>query len=123
MQTIGLFDSTLGTVVEREYLPRRAQPGYGKMPRYYYPPWDRWFLIRGYPTREGGLSNYFRDITAQKHAEAAVREREALREADRKKWRELFFQVPAAVAIMRGPDPVPWKSVFLRRITASRNIG
>ena len=100
-----LFNHTLGTVVEHEY--RRAVREQVAIEfEYYYPPWDQWFLIRGYPTREGGLSNYFRDITAQKHAEAALREQDALREADRRKWREIFFQVPAAVAIMRGPDHV-----------------
>jgi PAS domain S-box-containing protein len=100
-----LFEKTLGTVVEREY--RRAVRDQVAIEfEYHYPPWDKWFLIRGYPTREGGLSNYFRDITGQKHAEAALREQEALREADRRKWREIFFQVPAAVAIMRGPDHV-----------------
>ncbi len=100
-----LFDKTLGTIVEHEY--RRAVRDQVAIEfEYYYAPWDKWFVIRGYPTREGGLSNYFRDITAQKHAEAALREQGALREADRNKWRELFFQVPAAVAILRGPDHV-----------------
>jgi len=100
-----LFENTLGTVVEHEY--RRAVREQVAIEfEYYYAPWDKWFRIRGYPTREGGLSNYFRDITPQKHAEVALREQEALREADRKKWRELFFQVPAAVAIMRGQDHV-----------------
>ena len=47
-----------------------------------------------------------RNITERKLAEAALREQDALREADRRRWRELFFQVPAAVAILRGPDHV-----------------
>ncbi|MCW2285453.1 PAS domain S-box-containing protein [Rhodoblastus acidophilus] len=37
----------------------------------------RWVFFSVYPTLEGGLSVYFRDITAQKQAEEALREREA----------------------------------------------
>ena len=47
-----------------------------------------------------------RNITERRKAEAALREQDALREADRRMWRELFLQVPAAVAILRGPDHV-----------------
>lgn len=100
-----LFPATLGTIVEREY--RRAVREQVPVDfEYFHEPWNRWFAIRGYPTRDGGLSNYFRDITAGKQAQAALREQDALREADRRRWRELFFKVPAAVAILRGPDHV-----------------
>jgi PAS domain S-box-containing protein len=47
-----------------------------------------------------------RNITERKLVESALREQDALREADRRKWRELFFQVPAAVATLRGPDHI-----------------
>ncbi len=97
-----VFPETLGTIVEQEY--RRATRDQVSIEfEYYHEPRQRWFVIRGYPTLEGGLSNYFRDITEQKRAEAALREQDALREADRRKWRELFFQVPAAVTLLRGP--------------------
>ena len=42
----------------------------------YYPPYDSWFLARAYPTERGGLALYFQNITARKHAEAALRESE-----------------------------------------------
>jgi PAS domain S-box-containing protein len=37
----------------------------------YYPPWNRWFFNRVYPLPEGGLANYFQDITDRKEAEIA----------------------------------------------------
>ena len=70
-----IFPATRGTVVEREY--RRAVRD--KVPvefEYLYEGWERWFAIKGYPTQEGGLSIYFRDITAEKEAEAHLRESE-----------------------------------------------
>jgi len=70
-----IFSGTLGTVVEREY--RRATRDQVPVEfEYFHEPWQRWFAIKGYPTREGGLSIYFRDITAQKQAEARLRESE-----------------------------------------------
>ena len=39
----------------------------------YYPPWDRWFFNKSYPTREGGLSLYWREMTNEKRAMAALR--------------------------------------------------
>jgi PAS domain S-box-containing protein len=70
-----VFAATRGTILEREY--RRAVRD--KVPvelEYLYEPWGRWFAIKGYPTQEGGLSIYFRDVTAQKEAEAHLRESE-----------------------------------------------
>jgi PAS domain S-box-containing protein len=37
----------------------------------YYPPWNRWYYNRAYPLPEGGLANYFQDITVRKEAEKA----------------------------------------------------
>jgi PAS domain S-box-containing protein len=70
-----VFAATRGTAVEREY--RRAVRDQSPVElEYLYEPWERWFAIKGYPTQEGGLSIYFRDITAQKEAEAHLRESE-----------------------------------------------
>ena len=100
-----LFPGAIGTVAEREY--RRAVRDQVSVEfEYFHEPWNRWFAIRAFPTQDGGLSNYVRDITARKQIEATLQEQDALREADRRRWRELFFQVPAAVAILRGPDHV-----------------
>jgi PAS domain S-box-containing protein len=38
----------------------------------FYTPWDRWFAIRAYPARDGGLSVFFQDVTDRKHAETAL---------------------------------------------------
>ena len=32
-----------------------------------YEPWDCWFEVKAYPSRDGGLAVYFRDITERKH--------------------------------------------------------
>ena len=39
----------------------------------FYEPWQRWFDLRVYPSRDGGLSIYFQDATDRKTAEAALR--------------------------------------------------
>ena len=39
----------------------------------FYQPYKKWFGVRAYPTREGGLSVFFRDITDRKLAENAAR--------------------------------------------------
>jgi PAS domain S-box-containing protein len=48
----------------------------------YFAPWKRWYSNRIYPLPEGGLANYFQDITERKRAEQslaeAVRQQEAL---------------------------------------------
>jgi signal transduction histidine kinase/DNA-binding response OmpR family regulator len=39
----------------------------------HYVPWQRWYDVRVYPARDGGLSIYFQDITDRKLAEDALR--------------------------------------------------
>lgn len=43
----------------------------------YYPPFDRWFRNKAYPTKEGGLAIYWRDITEQKRSQEKLK-RQAL---------------------------------------------
>ena len=39
----------------------------------FYDPWQRWFDLRVYPSRDGGFSIYFQDATDRKKAEEALR--------------------------------------------------
>ncbi|HUR47574.1 MAG TPA: PAS domain-containing protein [Candidatus Saccharimonadales bacterium] len=42
----------------------------------FYPPWQRWFSVRSYPTEDGGVSTFFLDITERKLADERLRESE-----------------------------------------------
>jgi PAS domain S-box-containing protein len=42
----------------------------------YYLPWRRWYSFRVYPLPEGGLANYFQDITSEKQAQEKLRQSE-----------------------------------------------
>ncbi len=100
-----LFPESVGTTVHSELLRAAGE----RVPvefENYFAPWNRWFHVKAYPAKEDGLSVFFEDITEHKRTEKMLREHDKLREMDRKKWRDLFFQVPAACAILRGPDHV-----------------
>jgi sigma-B regulation protein RsbU (phosphoserine phosphatase) len=59
------YPAALGTIAERGY----AQAMTERVPVTFenlYEPWGRWFDIRLYPHRAGGISIYFRDITERK---------------------------------------------------------
>jgi PAS domain S-box-containing protein len=78
-----LYPETVGTQVEDEY--RRAVRDQAPASfEWLFVAWRRWFAIKAYPTHEGGLSVYFRDISEQKKTETLERERlEQLRESTR----------------------------------------
>ncbi|MGA3238526.1 MAG: PAS domain S-box protein [Bryobacteraceae bacterium] len=42
----------------------------------YFEPMDRWFAANGYPSADGGLAIYFRDVTREKRAEEALVDKE-----------------------------------------------
>lgn len=69
------FAATRGTVLEGEYR-RAVAEGVRIETEIFYPPWSRWFSVRGFPIQGGGLSVYFRDITAEKQAAEMLRESE-----------------------------------------------
>jgi PAS domain S-box-containing protein len=67
-----VFPLTQGTEIEREY--RRAMAQHIDVHlEHLYVPWQRWFLVRVYPSNDGGISVFFQDITSRKHAEDAIR--------------------------------------------------
>jgi PAS domain S-box-containing protein len=87
---------TVGSEVERQY--RRVMAEHTPVQfEHYYEGYDVWHDIRAYPTDDGGLAVFYRDITTQKKLEAE-RERQA---------RELEVAMTAAEAANRA------KSQFL----------
>jgi PAS domain S-box-containing protein len=67
-----LFPATCGTLLESEW--RRAVAEQVPVQfEFHYEPWDSWFLNMAYPTKDGGLSVFYHDITARKRSEEALR--------------------------------------------------
>lgn len=76
----------------------------------YYGPLELWTEVGVYPTREGGISAFFRDITRQKRAEQALRESE-------ERFRSLADQAPMAVFMADGASDVTyWNKYWLEFI-------
>lgn len=73
----------------------------------YYGPLHLWTEVDVYPTQEGGISVFFRDITHQKHVEQALRESE-------ERFRSLADQAPMAVFMADGASAVTyWNKYWL----------
>ncbi len=67
------YPETVGTQVEQQY--RRAVRDQTPVEfENFYEPWQRWFVIKAYPTEQGGISVYFSDITEQKRGAEELRE-------------------------------------------------
>jgi PAS domain S-box-containing protein len=73
-----LFPVTAGTGLERRFRAA-AEDGVTASFRYHYPPLERWFDIRAYPSAEG-VAVYFRDVTAEREVETRLKEQAALLE-------------------------------------------
>ena len=86
-----LFPATLQSTLETEY--RRSMDGGTSDFEYFYPPWRRWFHIRGFPRPGGGMSVYFRDITAGKVAAEDLRRSEG-------RYRTLFESIEDGFCIV-----------------------
>ena len=77
------FPEAKGSTFQREY-ERAARTGEAVSFEEHFPPLESWFEVNAYPS-EGGLSVYFRDVTARKRAEEErERMREALLESERR---------------------------------------
>jgi len=67
-----MFPAAADTVIGQQF-KRAAAERVAVQFEVYYPPWDRWFSVRGFPIDGGGVSVFFRDSTEEKGAAAALR--------------------------------------------------
>jgi signal transduction histidine kinase len=57
---------------------------------FYYEPWGAWFQNKAYPSKDGGLSVFYHDVTARKRSEEALRKaHDELERRVRERTREL----------------------------------
>jgi PAS domain S-box-containing protein len=68
-----MFPATRGTLLEFEFRRALAEQVAVQFENY-YKPWDLWFHVKAYPSKDGGLSVFFHDITARKRSEEALQE-------------------------------------------------
>ncbi len=97
-----IFPANKGTVLESVYRQAVATGQCAEL-RYFYEPWSRWYAIRAFPIRTGGLSTYFRDITEEKLAAAALSKSE-------EKYRLLFNSMDEGFCVVEinwGADGSP----------------
>lgn len=85
------YPETIGTEIEENY--RLAASGRFMEWDNYYGHWDRWFHIRAYPRKGGGVSSFFQDVTERKRAEIAIRISE-------QKFSRAFMHSPAIIAML-----------------------
>jgi PAS domain S-box-containing protein len=84
-----LFPATRGTLLESEWRRAVAEQVAVQF-EFYYEPWDSWFQNKAYPTRDGGLSVFYHDVTARKRSEEALRKaHDELEQRVRERTREL----------------------------------
>jgi PAS domain S-box-containing protein len=67
-----LDPASAGTRLEREFRRAVAEPVSVQF-EHYDEPRDRWFEVKAYPWRDGGLAVYFRDVSGRKHAQQMER--------------------------------------------------
>jgi len=70
------FPETVGSVLEREYRQAR-QTGETADFTFFYPPLQRWFAVKAYPSVEG-LAVYFRDVSEEVETNRRLREQAEL---------------------------------------------
>jgi PAS domain S-box-containing protein len=71
-----VFPALIGSILETEF--RRAVTEQVTVEfENYYEPFGRWYSLNGYPTADGGLTTFIRDITEQKLSQEALQRSEA----------------------------------------------
>jgi PAS domain S-box-containing protein len=60
-----LFPAVVGTLLETEFRRAVAEQVTVEFDNF-YAPWGRWYALKGYPTPDGGLTTFIRDITGSK---------------------------------------------------------
>lgn len=98
-----MFPAVVGTPLETEF--RRAVKEQTTVEfENYYEPFDRWYSLKGYPTHDGGLTTFIRDITHQKHAENQLRRSQESEQRRASELQAVLEAVPACVWIANDPD-------------------
>jgi len=65
----------------------------------YYAPLRIWTSVNVYPTPDGGLAVFLRDVTTQKQVQTLI-------ESEKQKFEAIFLDSPASMALLRGPTLV-----------------
>jgi PAS domain S-box-containing protein len=94
-----VFPQTVGTSIDREFHRAIAEQVAVEFENY-YEPWNRWFEFKAYPSQDGGLSAYFRDVTARKQADERERQLAAETAVATAKFRAVFDQSGVFACIM-----------------------
>jgi PAS domain S-box-containing protein len=112
-----VFPATRGTLLESEWRRAVAEQVTVEF-EFYYEPWDSWFLNKAYPTKDGGLSVFYHDITARKRSEEALRKvRDELEQRVKERTEELT-QANASLArqVAKRKKAEEARSDLLRRL-------
>lgn len=112
-----LFPATLGTALESQWRRAMAERVAVDLENY-YEPWDSWFHVKAYPSRDGGLSVFFHDITARKRSEEALRKSHSeLEQHVRERTRELSLtNARLARQILKREQIEDARTELLRRL-------
>ena len=97
-----MFPAVLGTPLETEFRRAVAEQTTVEFENY-YEPFDRWYSLKGYPTPDGGLTTFIRDITHQKLAEIQLRRSQESEQRRASELAAVLAAVPACVWIAKDP--------------------